>query len=173
MLKVPLKWRRYRIASVVAAVGFSMSPGGAQEPGAHIPEAHGTTLAGSAASLPEAVKGKSGVLVLGFSRGVAAPGNRVGETARRGLPAVCKRGVFSGAHAWRRTKAVTRDDPAPDEWISAGRGALPFLCPWWTMRQHGGRLPVMRKPDDAYVLLVDGEGRRPLADRGRCDRCCL
>ena len=33
----------------------------------HIPATHGTTLTGTAVALPEALKGKVGVLVVGFS----------------------------------------------------------------------------------------------------------
>ena len=55
------------IASVGAGFLLLSGMGRAQDKPAQIPVAHGTSLAGTAVVLPDALKGKVGVLVLGFS----------------------------------------------------------------------------------------------------------
>src|SRR6266567_3590502 len=55
------------IARACAAVLLLAVPGNTQETPARIPAAHGTSLAGTAVVLPDALKGKIGVVIVGFS----------------------------------------------------------------------------------------------------------
>src|SRR5450631_2788068 len=60
---------RFRVSLLwlMAMVVAGTCCAGAQVPDTHIPAAHGTTLTGTAVALPAALKGKVGVLVVGFS----------------------------------------------------------------------------------------------------------
>ena len=152
-----MKWDRYWVAGVVAAVALCISAGRAQEPAAHIPEAHGTTLAGTAASLPEAVNGKSGVLVLGFSkvsqRQVAAWGKRLTADYRQSASVVYFQvPMLGGAPRLLRGMIVRQmSGSVPEEERSHFLPLVDNEAAWRTVARYA-------KPDDAYVLLVDGEG---------------
>ena len=62
--RVSLRWL---VAMAVAASCGLGLPARAQESDRHIPATHGTSLTGTAVALPDALKGKVGVLVVGFS----------------------------------------------------------------------------------------------------------
>jgi hypothetical protein len=89
-----------------------------------IPEVHGTSLSNAAVNLPEALKGKVGVLVLGFSRD-----SREADSA------------------WgKRLAADYRESPTVVYYEMPENEAA------WKAVTHYGR------PDDPYLLVVDGEG---------------
>jgi len=123
-----------------------------------IPAAHGTTLAGTAVVLPGALDHKVGVLVLGFSH--ASQGQVAGWGKRLAVdfgqsPDVTYYEVpmLGGAPKMLRgmiVKSMGSSVPASEK--------LHFLPlteddkPWRAVAHYA-------KPDDAYVLLVDGQGK--------------
>ena len=66
--------------AVAASCGLGL-PARAQESDRHIPATHGTSLTGTAVALPDALKGKVGVLVVGVQPRFAGRGCLLGTTA--------------------------------------------------------------------------------------------
>jgi hypothetical protein len=129
-------------------------PGGGQ---ARIPAVHGTALSGDAVNLPEALKGKAGVLVLGFSQAsreaVAGWGRRLAADYRDS-PAVAyyEMPVLAGAPKFVRgmiTKSMKGSVPEREQ-----RRFVPVL----DNEQAWRAIAHYSKPDDPYVILVDEQG---------------
>lgn len=129
----------------------------AQDAAVHIPTARGTTLTGVEMALPNSLNGKIGVLVVGFSHASGeqvtnwgrlieadygkSPGMVYFEMPMIGSAPKMLRGMIvksmtSGVPAAERSHFVplTEDDK-----------------PWRTVARYD-------KPDDAYLLIVDGNG---------------
>ena len=122
-----------------------------------IPELHGTTFSGQAVSLPEAFRGKVGILVIGFSQGsreaVTVWGTKLAadyldspSVAYYEIPVLASvpkliRGFVAG-----RIKASVAD-----------RGK-PHFIPLTEDEAAWRALVHYQAPDDAYLLLVDGDG---------------
>jgi hypothetical protein len=122
-----------------------------------IPEVHGTSFTGAAVNLPEALQGKAGVLVIGFSQGsrdaVTVWGKKLAgdyydspAVAYYEMPVLASvpklmRGFVAG-----RIKASVSD-----------RGR-PHFVPLFDNEDAWRRLVHYTAPDDAYVLIVDGSG---------------
>ena len=122
-----------------------------------IPKAQGTTLAGNSVTLPDALKGKAGVLVVGFSHSSQA---QVTEWGKR-LAADYQKSpdveyfevpMLGGAPKILRgiiIKKMGSTVPEPER-----PHFLPLTDddkPWRTLAHY-------KVADDAYVLLVDGQG---------------
>ena len=122
-----------------------------------IPPVHGAVLTGDTVNLPDALKGKSGVLVLGFS-----------QAAREQVTAWGKRlaGDYRGS-----STVVYFEMPVVE--------SVPKLLRGWVMKKMAESVPDRAKgtflpiadherewkalagykgSDDAYVLIVDSEG---------------
>ncbi len=154
---------RFSLAGVAILVQAATAAGARSvdgfDPGgpAKIPAVHGTALSGDAVNLPEALKGKAGVLVLGFSQGsreaVASWGRRLAGDYRDS-PAVgyYEMPVLAGAPRLLRgmiTKSMKSSVPERE----FGH-FVPILDnePAWRAIAH------YAKPDDPYVVVVDGQG---------------
>jgi ATP10 protein len=142
--------RRFLMLSVVLVAAMVCAGGRAQT----IPKSHGTTLAGTAVVLPDALKGKVGVLVVGFShasqrqiatwtRLLEADYGKSNDVTYFALPMLPKmlRGMIE--------KSMTRSVPFTER-----QHYLPITEgePAWRGAAH------YDKPDEAYVLLVDRAG---------------
>jgi ATP10 protein len=124
---------------------------------ARIPEVHGTSLSNEAVNLPEALQGKVGVLVLGFSRGsrdaVAGWGKRL-ATDYQESPTVAyyQMPVLASAPSMVRgfiLRSMRSSVPA-----GAQARFVPIMdneSAWRTLVHYG-------PPDDPYLLVVDGQG---------------
>lgn len=146
--------RKWAMFSVVLGVAMFCSGGLAQTV---VPKSQGTTLAGTPVVLPDALKGKVGVLVVGFSH---ASQGQVGAWARR-LAADYGRSqdvmfleipMLAGAPKMLRgmiVKSMGKSVPEAER-----PHFLPMMQgePAWRAVAH------YDKPDDAYVMLVDGTG---------------
>ena len=152
---MPLRWRH---GVWITAIFFAV-PVRAQT-AARIPVARGTTLAGDAVTLPEALKGNTGVLVVGFSKesqgAVAAWGRRLAKDYResRRVP-YFEVAMLEGAPRLLRGMIVREmrssvPDPERPHFLTLTGGEAA-----WRAAAH------YAKPDDAYVLLVDGGGAVP------------
>ena len=128
------------------------------------PCAHGTTLTGTAVALPDALKGKVGVLVVGFShasQGQVASWGRLLEAdygKSRTMWRISSCRCSAGAPKMLRgmiVKSMAKSVPEAEK-----PHFLPLMEdePAWRAVAH------YDKPDDAYVLLVDGDGH------GACGR---
>ncbi len=122
-----------------------------------IPKAQGTTLTGTVVGLPDAVHGKVGVLVVGFSKSSQAQ-----------------------VAAWGRRLSVDFDQSSSVVYFEVPMLAgAPRILRGMIVRQMGSTVPEAQRPhflplmeneagwrgvahydksDDAYVLLVDGTG---------------
>jgi len=127
-----------------------------------IPPVHGTVLSGQKVDLPEALKGKVGVLVLGFSR---ASGDVVAEWGKKlfreyngsGTVAYYEMSVLESVPGLLRGFVVKKiGESMPDV---AKSHFLPVLDHEKEWKATAG----FKASDDAYVLVVDGTG----AVRGR------
>jgi hypothetical protein len=122
-----------------------------------IPEVHGTVLTGEKVDLPDALKGKVGVLIVGFSQ---ASREQVTAWGRR------LAGDYRGSNA-----VLYFEMPVVE--------SVPKLLRGWVMKKMGESVPDRAKgtflplvdhekewkaavrytqADDAYVLVVDGAG---------------
>lgn len=143
------------------AVGFALACGTSglygQTGATRIPPTQGTVLSGEMVIFPEALKGKVGVLVLGFSR---ASGDAVAEWGKK---------LFRDYNA---STAVNYYELSILE-------AVPGILRGYVVKKIGETVPDVAKshflpvldhekewktaagfkaPDDAYVLVVDGTG---------------
>jgi len=122
-----------------------------------IPPLHGTTLTGEKVDLPKCLKGRVGVLVLGFSQAsrdaVAEWGKRLtGEYRTSATVVYYEMPVLESVpHLLRGfvLKQIQKSVPEP------GRSRfIPILDHEADWKKASGFV----KPDDAYVLVVDAEG---------------
>jgi hypothetical protein len=125
--------------------------------GERIPEVHGTSLSNTAVNLPEALQGKVGILVLGFSRGsrdaVASWGRRL-ATNYRESPTVAyyEMPVLASAPGMVRGFIVRSMRSSVPEPMQARFVPIMDNEAAWRGLVHYG------PPDDPYVLVVDGQG---------------
>ena len=145
------------IAWMVLGAAVFCAGGRAQTPDTHIPETHGTSLAGTAVALPEALKGKVGVLVMGFShasQGEVASWGRLLDAnyAKSDDVVYFELPMLAAAPKMLRgmiLKMMASSVPGAEK-----PHFVPLLAgePAWRAVAH------YDKPDDAYVMLVDDEG---------------
>ena len=132
---------------------------GAQTPGAgtRIPEVHATSFSNEAVKLPEDLKGKVGVLVLGFSKGSreadSAWGKRLAADYRES-PTVMyyEMPVLAAVPRMIRgliVKSMKSSVPASEQ--ARFVVILENEAAWRTITHYG-------PPDDPYVLVVDSQG---------------
>ena len=124
---------------------------------ARIPEVHGTSLADEAVNLPEALHGRPGVLILGFSRGsrdaVAGWGRRLAADYRTSpavmyyempvlaaVPGLLRGFVVRSMRSSVPQRAQARFVPITDQEAA-----------WRTLVHYG-------PADDPYLLVIDGAG---------------
>jgi hypothetical protein len=142
---------------VVAAAAMLLVPAAAQGPLPRIPAAHGITLAGASVALPEAVKGKMGVLVVGFSKAsqqqVTAWGRRLAADYRQSNDvAYFEIPMLGGAPKLLRGIIVREmGSSVPDR-------ERPHFLPIAEDEAAWRAVTHYSKPDDAYVLLIDSDG---------------
>jgi hypothetical protein len=141
-------------AAIAIALGLALPSIRAQQT---IPKAQGTTLTGTAVALPDALNGKVGVLVVGFSHAsqgqVAAWGRRLAADYGQShdvtffeLP------MLAGAPKMMRgmiVKKMSSSVPAAER---------PHFLPLMEGEPVWRAVARYDNPDDAYVLLVDGTG---------------
>jgi hypothetical protein len=139
------------------ALGLMMTGLSGRAEQATIPKAEGTTLTGKAIVLPEAMKSKVGVLVLGFSHGsqeqVAAWGRRLAADYAQSKDVVYfEVPILAGAPKILRGMIVKKMAS------SVPKVERPHFLPL-TENEAGWRTVAhFSKPDDAYVLVIDGNG---------------
>ena len=150
------RWRRGSLWIVV--LGLALVVGASAQTA--IPNLSGTTFAGAKVRLPDALAGKAGVLVVGFSQGsrdeVTVWGKRLAEDYFDS-PAVVfyAMPVLAGAPGFMRGFIAGRIKAAVSE-----RGRVHFLPIYED--EAGWRAACAYSPthaDDAYVLLVDSSGQ--------------
>src|ERR1035441_10166758 len=152
--RVSLRWL---VAMAVAASCGLGLPARAQESDRHIPATHGTSLTGTAVALPDALKGKVGVLVVGFSHASQ------GEVASWGRLLEANYGKSNDVASFELPMVAGEPKMLRGMIVKRMGSSVP-----WAERQHFVPLmegePAWRavahydKPNDAYVLLVDDEG---------------
>jgi hypothetical protein len=149
--------KRFLVAALAITAWIASLPVRAQDPPAHIPVAHGTTLAGTAVVLPDALKGKPAVLVLGFSHAsqgqVESWGKRLGTDFGHSADVNYYEMPMLGdaPKLLRRMIIGSMGSSVPETGRSHFLPLTEDDKPWRTVAHYG-------KPDDAYVLVVDGTG---------------
>jgi len=148
--------RFWRLAGILALVGGINGLHG-QTAAVQIPAVHGAVLSGEKVNLPEGLKGKVGVLVLGFSR---SSGDVVAEWGKRlyreynssGDVAYYEMSVLESVPGLLRgyvVKKIAQSVPA----VAKGH-FLPVLDHEKEWKAAAG----FKAADDPYVLVVDGAG---------------
>jgi ATP10 protein len=148
-----------RTIRILSAGWFALAlalPAGGQA-AARIPNFEGTTFAGETVSLPQRLKGGVGVLVLGFSRNSKTQTSEWGRRLAHEEHPPAARIVFempvleSVPKLLRGMvlKQIKSSIPMADQ-----TRFLPVLDHEAEWKKAAG----FDKPDDAYVLVVDGEG---------------
>lgn len=123
-----------------------------------MPEVHGTSLAGDSVNLPADLHGKVGVLVIGFSRGARVPATTWArrlaaefrdsdEVASYELP------MLAGVPGFLRGMVVRSMRSDVSE-----RGQHSFV-PLTADEGRWKSLAHYNKPDDPYLLIVNGDGQ--------------
>ena len=141
------------VAAFAAECGVAMAQGAATE----IPVVHGTVLTGEKVDLPNGLRGKVGVLVVVFSEGSRVEATNWGK----------------------RLAADYRDSDAVVYYEMPVLESVPRLLRGWVLKKIADSVPDRAKPrflpvidhekewksatgfarpDDAYVLVVDGAG---------------
>jgi hypothetical protein len=124
---------------------------------ARIPEVHGTSLSNESVNLPEALQGKVGVLVLGFSRSsrdaVAGWGRRLATDYRESPTVVYyEMPVLASAPGMMRGLIVrSMRSSVPEREKARFVPVMDNEAAWRTLVRYG-------PPDDSYLLVVDGQG---------------
>ena len=137
----------------------------AEEQSGRIPVTHGTSLAGTQVTLPDDLRGRVGVFVLGFSKSSGDVckgwGQRLAESYRNSdsvmyyqmpvLESVPKliRGMV--------TKSIKSGVPEAEQ---------PHFLPVFTGEAEWRKVARYANSDDAYVVVVDAESKGPVADVG-------
>ena len=136
---------------------------GAQETG--IPQVRATAFSGDAVILPDGLKGRTGVLVIGFSQAsraeVTSWGKRLAAEYRSD-PTVLYYEMPVLASVPRLMRGFVLDRIKAD----VPERARPRFVPILTDEGDWKRVVQFRRPDDAYVLVVDSKGSIRLREQG-------
>ncbi len=124
---------------------------------ASIPTVHGTSLTNEAVNLPGALQGKVGVLVIGFSRGsreaVAGWGRRLAANYRDSATVVYyEMPVLASVPGMLRGFVVRSMKSSVPQRAQARFVPITDKEAAWRSLAHYGQA------DDAYLLVVDGQG---------------
>ena len=148
---------RFFVIGLSLAALFGGAVTGAQPTGGRIPEVHATSFSNEAVNLPEGLKGKVGVLVLGFSRDSreadSAWGKRLASDYRESPTVVYyEMPVLAAVPRMIRgmiVKSMKSSVPASEQ--SRFVVIVENEAAWKTVTHYG-------RPDDPYVLVVDSQG---------------
>jgi hypothetical protein len=124
-----------------------------------IPEVHGTSLSNQAVNLPEALRGKVDVLVLGsrFQPGLEGRCGELGTAVGHGLSSISDGGyyempVLASAPGMVRGFIVrSMRSSVPDQMQARFVPIMDNEAAWRTLVHYG-------PPFDPYLLVVDGQG---------------
>jgi hypothetical protein len=148
---------RFFVIGLSLAALFGGAVTGAQPTGGRIPEVHATSFSNEAVNLPEGLKGKVGVLVLGFSRDSreadSAWGKRLAADYRESpTVAYYEMPVLAAVPRMIRgmiVKSMKSSVPASEQ--SRFVVIVENEAAWKTVTHFG-------RQDDPYVLVVDSQG---------------
>jgi hypothetical protein len=138
-------------------VGLLAGVAGAQQPDARIPEVHAISFSNESVNLPKGLKGKVGVLVVGFSRDSreadSAWGKRLAADYRESSTVVYyEMPVLAAVPRMVRgfvVKSIKSSVPASEQ--ARFVVILENEAAWKTVTHYG-------RPDDPYLLVVDSQG---------------
>jgi hypothetical protein len=130
----------------------------AQAQNSRIPTAHGTTFAGSQVTLPDDLRGRVGVLVIGFSKSSGDVckgwGQRLaGSYGDSRDVSYYQMPVLEGVPKLLRgmvVKSIRSGVPGAEQ---------AHFLPMFSDEAEWRKVSRYANPDDAYVLVVDAEGR--------------
>jgi hypothetical protein len=151
-LKISLS--RYLVFALLAVNGLALNDCCSAE---RIPTVRGTSLTNVPVTLPESLKGHVGVLVIGFSRGsrdgVSGWGRRL-EADYQSSPAV----VYYELPVLASAPGMIRGLIVRSMKSSIPEGAQSRFVPVLDHEAEWRAVAHYEKPDDPYVLVVDGQG---------------
>lgn len=147
---------RASAATAIAVLGVG-SLARAQPPVTAIPASHGTTLTGALVVLPDAVKGKIGVLVVGFTKDSKGPIEAWGKRLAADYPDASGV-VYYEMPVLASTPALVRVTIEEQMKLSLSAAERAHFLP--VTQNEAGWLAAAHyvKGDDAYVLLIGGDG---------------
>jgi hypothetical protein len=141
----------------LAASSFAPAQTPAPAPPATIPISRGTTLSGAAVALPDAVKGKVGVLVLGFTRPSQKQIQLWGKRLAAGYPPSSGVVFFEVPIIASAPKLMRPVIVGQMKW-SVSAAEMAWFLPLTDDEQPWLAVTHYAQPDDAYILLIDGAG---------------
>jgi len=152
-------------AAFAIAVLAVCPPSGAQSPVATIPASRGTTLTGALVVLPDAVKGKVGVLVVGFTKDSKGPIEAWGRRLAADYPDASSV-VYYEMPVLASAPALVRVTIEEQMKMSLSTAEREHFLP--VTQNEAGWLAAVPyvKGDDAYVLLIGGDGAVRWQTRG-------
>jgi hypothetical protein len=144
------------ITLAASLCSFAQAPAASQAPAA-IPASRGTTLSGATIVLPDALKGKVGVLVVGFTRPSQAPIQAWGKRLAVDYPPSTGVVYFEIPMLASAPRLLHGIIAGQMKWgVSAAEQA--HFLPLTDNEQAWLAVAHYAKPDDAYVLLIAGDG---------------
>jgi hypothetical protein len=130
----------------------------AQSSGTHIPDVRGTSFSNEAVNLPEALKGKVGVLVLGFSKSSGELSKGWGErlsATYRGSQEV----MYFQMPVLESVPKLIRGMVVKSIKSGVPESEQSHFIPMFSDEPAWKKIVRYANADDAYVLVVDGDGR--------------
>jgi hypothetical protein len=147
-------WRRLVLAAALFSGGLTV----AQAQSARIPVTHETTFAGTQVTLPNDLQGRVGVLVLGFSKSSGDMCKAWGQRLAASYP------ESSGVMYYQMPVLEAVPKLVRGMIVKGIRSGVPeseraHFMPTFSDEDEWKKIARYANADDAYVLLVDGDGR--------------
>jgi hypothetical protein len=143
---------------VIALALVTAVRAGAQTQSARIPTTHGTTFADTHITLPDDLRGKAGVLVLGFSKKSGDVckgwGQRLEESYQNSREV-----MFYQMPVLESVPKLIRSMVLKSMKSSVPEAEQPHFMPTFSDEIAWQKVAQYANADDAYVLVVDGEGK--------------
>jgi ATP10 protein len=143
---------------VVAVVLLSWGVAAAQSQSARVPVTHGTTFAGTQVTLPDDLRGRVGVLVLGFSKSSGDGCKGWGQRLAASYP------ESSGVMYYQMPVLESVPKLIRGMVVKSIKSGVPeaeqaHFMPMFSGEAEWRKIARYANADDAYVLVVDGDGR--------------
>ena len=144
--------------TVVAVALLSGGLAAAQSQSAQVPVTHGTTFAGTQVTLPNDLHGRTGVLVLGFSKSSGDVSKGWGErlsATYRGSQEV----MYFQMPVLESVPKLVRGMVVKSIKSGVPESEQSHFMPMFSDEPAWKKIVRYANADDAYVLVVDGDGR--------------
>jgi|SRR5579871_718073 len=149
-----LVWGQLVLAMALLGGGLAV----AQSQSSRIPVTHGTTLAGTQVTLPDDLRGRVGVLVLGFSKSSGDVCKGWGQRLAASYPAPSVV-MYYQMPVLESVPKLIRGMVVKSIRSGVPESELVHFMPMFAGESEWRKIARYANADDAYVLVVDGDGQ--------------